>query len=233
MVARTFQDPVLGVITIRMHHMATGVKMRLSPRGGIIVTAPPRTPLFVLKRAVASSRDELQDLVARAAPPLYQDQQAIGQAHRLAIVHNSQATDVSVRRSDGYIVATIPRTCDPADSDVQEAIRRTVVTTLRREAKAYLPKRLRVLADRFGYDYNATRFPHASTRWGSCSSSGTIGMNIALMKLPLELIDYVLIHELCHTQHMNHSPAFWAAVAQADPQFKQHRSQLRTYTPNV
>ena len=74
---------------------------------------------------------------------------------------------------------------------------------------------------------------HANTRWGSRSSSGTISLNIGLMNLPQELSDYVILHELAHINHMDHSEKFWAEVAEHDPKYKQHRKALKEYSPGV
>jgi len=90
-----------------------------------------------------------------------------------------------------------------------------------------------VLADEFGFSYERVRFSHASSRWGSCSSGGTVSLNITLMRLPDRLIDYVLIHELAHTKHMNHSAEFWAEVEKHDPGYKRHRKALKMFSPFV
>ena len=104
---------------------------------------------------------------------------------------------------------------------------------LAKKAKEYLPYRLEYLAKLYGYTYEKCRFSHASTRWGSCSSNKTISLNIGLMKLPEILIDYVLIHELAHLNHMDHSDSFWQEVESHDKDYKKHRKLLKNYNPGV
>ena len=78
---------------------------------------------------------------------------------------------------------------------------------LMKKAKEYLPYRLEYFAKLYGYSYNKCRLSHANTRWGSCSSNKTISLNIGLMKLPVNLRDYVILHELAHLNHMDNSRA--------------------------
>lgn len=104
---------------------------------------------------------------------------------------------------------------------------------LEKRAKEYLPYRLDFFAKKYGYTYSRLRFSHASTRWGSCSSTRTISLNIGLMQVPEPLRDYVLLHELAHLNHLDHSPAFWAEVASHDPRYKEHRKKLKNFTPGV
>ena len=99
--------------------------------------------------------------------------------------------------------------------------------------KDYLPYRLEYFAKLYNYHYARIRFSHANTRWGSCSSNGTISLNIGLMNLPEKLRDYVLIHELAHLNHMDHSKAFWAEVASHDKNYRDHRRRLKNYSPGV
>ncbi|MCL2371306.1 M48 family metallopeptidase [Candidatus Saccharibacteria bacterium] len=106
---------------------------------------------------------------------------------------------------------------------------------LRAKAKRILPARTIDLVKQTGINYNiqrdGIRLGHMRTRWGSRSSSGTISLNIGLVRLPDHLIDYVIIHELCHIVHMNHSPAFWAEVAKHCPAYRTCRKEMRDYRP--
>ncbi len=104
---------------------------------------------------------------------------------------------------------------------------------LMKKAREYLPYRLEYYAKLYGYSYDKCRLTHANTRWGSCSSKRTISLNIGLMKLPEVLRDYVILHELAHLNHMDHSKAFWAEVEKHDPRYKIHDKKLKSFSPGV
>ena len=104
---------------------------------------------------------------------------------------------------------------------------------LMKKARDYLPYRLAYFAKLYGYNYEKCRLMHANTRWGSCSSKKTISLNIGLMKLPEVLRDYVILHELAHLNHMDHSRAFWAEVANHDKNYRLHERRLKSFAPGV
>lgn len=104
---------------------------------------------------------------------------------------------------------------------------------LAKRARDFLPYRLDYYAQLYGYHYEKCRLTHANTRWGSCSSNLTISLNIGLMKVPEALRDYVILHELAHLNHMDHSEAFWDEVAKHDPHYKDHRRKLKCFSPGV
>ena len=86
------------------------------------------------------------------------------------------------------------------------------IESLRAQAKAYLPVRLKELADRYGFRYNRVTIKHNTSNWGSCSSKGNINLNLNLMRVPRPLQDYILLHELTHLRYANHGPAFHAEL---------------------
>jgi predicted metal-dependent hydrolase len=95
------------------------------------------------------------------------------------------------------------------------------------EAKRLFAERLDLHAPRVGVSYNAFALSSAGTRWGSCTVEGNIRLNWRLIHYPLALIDYVVVHELAHLREMNHSPAFWAVVGAAYPDYDGARLALR------
>lgn len=226
-------DAEFGKITIRRSARASQVRIRVAPDGTLRASLPLYAPLFLVKRLLKNSRDELRTILQDHQPDTsFENGMAIGKSHTL-IVRPTVADQATVSRHGQQIIVHLPadRTLD--DPIVVTSIREVVIAALRREAKSYLPKRLQFLATKYGFNYEKVRFSHASGRWGSCSSNGTISLNIALMKLPFELIDYVLIHELSHTKQMNHSSDFWELVAIGDPHYEQHKRALKNETPSI
>ncbi|XHX78280.1 MAG: M48 family metallopeptidase [Stenomitos frigidus ULC029] len=95
------------------------------------------------------------------------------------------------------------------------------------KAQKHLLPWLRTISQELELPFATASVRGQKTRWGSCSSRQTISVNCKLLFLPNELVRYVLIHELCHTVHLNHSTAFWALVAQKEPNYRQLDAALR------
>jgi predicted metal-dependent hydrolase len=91
----------------------------------------------------------------------------------------------------------------------QDFIRSVLTEIYRIEAKLYLPPRISELAGRFGFRFSRIAVRNNRRNWGSCSSKNNINMNLQVMKLPDELIDFIILHELVHTVEKNHGPKFW------------------------
>ena len=228
----TILDEEFGTITLRRSARATHVRIRVAPDGRLRASLPLYAPLFLVKRLVKNSREELRAMLAEQhTDTVYEDGMRLGKSHTLVV--RATTASPTVRRHGQQIIASLPAGKTLDDPTVKRIVRDSVIDALRIEAKSYLPKRLSFLAEKFGYSYEKVRFSHSSGRWGSCSTSGTISLNIAMMKLPFELIDYILLHELSHTTQMNHSEKFWKQVEVSDPLYKQHRAALKKESPSI
>lgn len=114
------------------------------------------------------------------------------------------------------------------DSRAQEtALTREELNALAKEAAKVIPERVRYFAPIVGVDYGRITIRHQKTRWGSCSGRGNLNFNCMLMKTPQEIMDYVVVHELCHRKEMNHSLRFWAEVARVLPEYQKARKWLK------
>ena len=113
-----------------------------------------------------------------------------------------------------------------SDASAEDALWRVLLL----EARAYLPDRVSVLASAHDIKYTGLKIRKMKTRWGSCTAKDSINLNSWLMMLPDHLSDYVILHELVHTRHRDHSPRFWDALDQVtDRSSKQLRNELRAH----
>ena len=115
-----------------------------------------------------------------------------------------------------------------------EENRANMVIYSRQEERSYREKARAILTDKteyygrlIGVTYNRIRIADQKTRWGSCSSRGTISYNWHLILLPENILDYVVVHELCHLLEMNHSPRFWSQVEKILPDYRDRRNWLK------
>ena len=98
-----------------------------------------------------------------------------------------------------------------------------------KQAKTVIPKRVRFYAEQMGETFGNITIKNQKKRWGSCSSARNLNFNRRLIMAPQEVMDYVIVHELCHLRQMNHSNAFWQEVEMVLPDYKMHKKWLETY----
>lgn len=108
----------------------------------------------------------------------------------------------------------------------QSSIKRALRNFYRREARTHLSDRLDHYADEMGLEYDGIEIRNQRTRWGSCSTNGTISLNWRLLMAPPDVIDYVVVHELAHLHEPNHTSAFWSLVAKQVPNYEDHMEWL-------
>lgn len=175
---------------------------------------------------------EFGEVLVRKNPLSHSVRFSVAPSGRLQMSVPQHTSDFLVKRFLNTNRALIREKIPLSDPKTQRA-RDAKKKILMRKAKDYLPYRLEYYAKLYGYKYSNCRLSHAATRWGSCSSNGTISLNIGLMQVPEVLRDYVILHELAHLNHMDHSPEFWAEVGQHDPRYKEHRRKLKAFSPGV
>lgn len=101
------------------------------------------------------------------------------------------------------------------------------IAALSKAMKKALPEKLERYSKLLGVTYSRVSVRCQKTKWGSCSFKGGLNFNCLLMLAPDEVFDYVVVHELSHLKHMDHSRAFWALVERADPDYREHRKWLK------
>lgn len=108
-----------------------------------------------------------------------------------------------------------------------DRLTREEIARLADRALEYIPERVALFAPRVKVSYGRITIRNQRSRWGSCSGKGNLNFNCLLMLMPPEIIDYVVVHELCHRREMNHSADFWRLVEDVLPDYKRHRQWLK------
>lgn len=176
--------------------------------------------------------EEFGEVLVRKSPLSRNIKFTISTSGRLAMSVPTHTSDFLAKRFLNRNREMIRRELPLKDPREQKA-RDYQKKVLTKKAKEYLPYRLEYYAKLYGYSYGKCRLTHANTRWGSCSSNRTISLNIGLMNVPEPLRDYVILHELAHLNHMDHSKDFWAEVASHDKNYKNHEKKLKLYSPGI
>lgn len=231
---QSIKDSEFGEVTIRRSALAQYVRLKVGHDGTLTASLPKRAPLRFVTQLIDQSRDELRSILKQHQQSRSQREHgsAVGKSHTLHIKHATNSAPKS-SIANQQITIYLPLSMSPSSIEAQKYINEVVKRALKKEATAYLPRRVYYLAEKHGFSVDSVRFNNAKTRWGSRSNNGSINLNVALMQLPFELIDYVIIHELCHIKQMNHGPAFWQLVESLCPEYKALRKELHKHNPYI
>lgn len=211
-----------AAVCIRESTRAKRLSIKVYPRGKVEVVVPRRTR----PADVASFVEENRDWIARARESFAQNHTAEDFAlpRRILFPATGTSVEVSYRTESG--AATVRYRCTNGRLTLSgqvgdhalclKAIRRWLAEVARKE----LGPRLLSLSRLTGVPYKRLQIRAQKTCWGSRSSSGTISLNLCLLFLAPELVRYLMIHELCHGRHMNHSKRFWKLVGKYEADYR-------------
>lgn len=224
----------IGNITIRENPKAKYVRIKLHPEKGTILSVPKGMKRETAFRFLLSKKDWVQKNQAllnhRLDKRTFFDHETCFStyAHQLLIQkHNKQTLKCKV--ADKKIQIWYPDTADIKDERIQNFMRKTIIETWKMEAKQFVPQWVDEQAVKNGFTYNNVRIKDTKTRWGSCSSKKNLNFSLHIMRLPAELRDYLILHELTHTQVPNHGNYFWQRMEQCVPFAKVLDKKLNSY----
>lgn len=149
-----------------------------------------------------------------------------------ALLQRGQTGEALTRR-EGAVYRNRQHLCVELHSLNSGMVRQLLEDWFRQQAAQRLPDRLYELARSLDVEPSRVQIRAQKCRWGSCSSAGDISLNWRLVLLPLSLADYVLVHELCHLRHMDHSRDFWRLVASLIPDYRSRRERIARLQPRL
>ena len=139
---------------------------------------------------------------------------------------SDQDIDSFLRKKEGWVETHLAQARARSGQALPKLTAEEVVELVRR-GRQVIPQRAAWFGPLVGVDWGRITVRRQVSRWGSCSAKGNLNFNCLLMLCPPEVLDYVVVHELCHRKHMNHSQAFWAEVGRVLPDYKVRRAWLK------
>ncbi len=219
---------------VRESPRAKHARVKLSLRDGLVVVVPKgfdhgRIPGLLEKKRrwleQASKRIETQRKFFEPEPPG-------ALPERLALRGIGEEWAIDYRPTESPHVTAVERAGNRllifGDTDSTEACKAALRRWLSRKTHEHIKAWIMRLAEEHSLDLNRVLVKSQRTRWASCSKRRTVSLNLKLLFIPEDLIRYVLVHELCHTEHLNHSRQFWALLKYHDPDYTDKDERLRT-----
>jgi predicted metal-dependent hydrolase len=218
-------------ITIYKRRGARSLKLSVAANGQVKVTIPSWTPY---KTGLEFARSKAEWIKSQTSQPIIlSHNQAVGKAHHLEFIEDAKKDKPSSRVTNNTIVVSYPTWMTYTSSEVQAIAQKACSRALRSQAETLLPQRLKILAEQFEFEYGSISIKQLKGRWGSCDQNKDIVLNLYLMQMPWQLIDYVIIHELTHTKVLRHGPDFWRTMESVMPNARDLKKQIKFYQPVV
>lgn len=215
----TTPDPMTYALRVspRAHRMS----IRVKPYIGLEVVIPKRFPRHQIARILQQHQDWITQQLQQQSHTF----QPVSLPQSLTLPAIDRHWSIEYITADSNSLTTTTDRLIIQSTDEKKAIER-LRKFIRQTAQREFPPRLQALADKLAVRYHKISIRSQKSRWGSCSSKGTISLNDQLLFMPADTLQYLMIHELCHTRHMNHSAAFWKQVEKYCPDYQLHEQRL-------
>jgi predicted metal-dependent hydrolase len=224
----------IGEIKFKRNSRARRLTIRVKTPGDINVTVPAfvnfnQAEAFVKEKAgwIRKTQERLNE--RSQGTELFHDLTEFSTISHVLKIERIDGDKIKRKIGNSEILVSVPFTVEISSQPAQEKIREAIIETWKKEAKTILPERIERLAFEYGFKFTGLSIKHMGTRWGSCSGKNKINLNLHLVRLPLHLCDYVILHELVHTIHKNHGPKFWETLDRICGDAKGKARELRNY----
>jgi len=228
-------DTELGTIEFAYNERSKHIRVRILP-SGLRVTMPARASQDEAMKFINSIRSKLIQKQEKLEKGLQKSNIIIDEKSQLQTltfkveVKASERKNIYFALKNNTLNIEFPHGTNCLDVQTQEYFWNGISYFLRKEAKRLLPDRTKHLSDIFNFYFTGVKIQSSKTRWGSCSREKSINLSLYLMLLPAHLIDYVILHELCHTKEMNHGIHFWKLMDKVtNDKTKELRAELKQY----
>jgi len=218
-----------GEFQLRISRRARRLRIDVSARRGVVVVVPEGTPRDIVHRFVHAKRGWIRrarDRVAAEAAALVRPDESVPGRLELRAIEREYTVALAPPGAAARARARCDGDCVHVAARDEASARGALAEWLKRQARRELVPRLRELARHHAFEFERAAVRGQRTRWASCSGRGTISLNFKLLFLPPSLVEHVMLHELAHTRHLDHSDRFWSLLAELDPNWRAHHAAL-------
>lgn len=207
----------VGDIRLKKSNKARNVSITIKPFEGINVSVPRSLSFKTAEKFVLKKQDWIQKHIPRIKEiekkfTIFDENINFKTRNHTLQFEPRKVDSTKVKITENIIKVIYPDDEDIRNINYQVIIRKAIEEAWRIEAKQFIPERVSQLSEIHRFRYNNIYIKNIKSRWGSCSYQNNLNFTLHLMRLPDYLIDYVILHELCHTVHKNHGKEFWALL---------------------
>lgn len=229
---KSFELKDIGKITIYKKRSNKSLKISVGQNNEIKISLPIWTPYAVGLNFARANKDWITKNLTFNDKTIVDNQQ-IGKTFKLRVISVSSDKPLRSRINDQTVFIYLPEGQSLNSSLNQPKIETVIKRALKLESSSVIKQRLDFISSQTNLNYKSLNIKELKRRWGSCDSNGKITINLYLIQLPWDLVDYVLLHELVHTKHMSHDHKFWDLLELLNPDTKKFRRDIKEFKPII
>jgi predicted metal-dependent hydrolase len=219
---------------LRKNKLSKYIRLTVSANKGLVVTIPQGTSIKSVEQTLIEKQAWILRNLAKANNSHKNLVKVFNVGDKLLFlgkefplnIARENVRSFSMEFNQQALKVKIP--VEVSQEEQQEGITRVLLGWYTQQAKIFIPQRTEQLAKLLQTNYNRITIKDLKSRWGSCSQLRNLNFNFRLVLAPPAIVDYVIVHELCHLKELNHSKLFWLEVERFCPEYKQHRQWLKT-----
>ena len=225
-------------IKLKKSFKAKNISIKIKPFEGVLVTVPMLVSFKLAEDFVKTKIKWINKNLSKVQKQeqsytFFSANNSFKTRSHLVNITSTELSKNTVLIENTNVKVLISKKLSISSEENQLYIRNIILEIWRKEAKEYLPKRVKALAIDYDFNYQKLTIKNTKSRWGSCSFDNNINLSLHLMRISNELIDYVILHELVHTKVKNHSSKFWETLEKHCPNSKILDKELKKYSLRI
>ena len=216
------------IIEFKKFALSKNIKISLREENKVLVTMPLYCPIKKAREFLLLNFEKIKSFNSNFKKEKKYLEKTLKTKFETLKIEEGEKLETKTKKNIVYF--SYPKEQDFYSKEIQEALKSAYLKAIKIEAQYYLKERIEYLAQKYDFKFQKLTLRNQKTRFGSCSYFNNINLNINLMRYDFDCIDYVIIHELCHTRVKNHSSKFWEEVEKYCPDYKKTRAKLKSVT---